>query len=229
MEKKIKGLKEEITELKDSMNFIGLQYEDIKDQHQSTLKSMAELREENTTLRSTLSNLNGRVEQLEQQARASNIELQCIPEKKSENLINIMTSICKVVKCVVKSENIVKCTRIAKIDSTSSRPRSVVVQLNSSLVRDQILAAVKNYNRSKKASEDKLNTTDIGLSCAKTPIFVSEHLTPSNKSLHAAARMRAKEKKYKYVWIRNGKIFVRKDDDKDYIMIRDTDSLNKIV
>lgn len=95
-------------------------------------------------------------------------------------------------------------------------------------VRDQLLASVKNYNKSKKP-EDKLNTSHIGLSCEKKPIYVIEHLSPSNKALHAAARLRAKEKKYKYVWIRNGKIFVRKADHSDFIMIKDTSSLEKIV
>lgn len=228
MSREIGGLKSEITELKESMNFINLQYEEFKDQHQSALKSVEELRLENTNLRSTLIHLNGRVDQLEQQARLNNVELQCIPEKKSENLVNIVSSLCKVVNCTVKPENIVKCTRIAKLDPTGVRPRSIILQLSSPIVRDQFLASVKNYNKTKKP-EDKLNTSHIGLNCEKKPIYVVEHLTPSNKALHAAARLRAKERKYKYVWIRNGKIFVRKADDSDFIIVKDASSLDRIV
>lgn len=229
MSREIKGLKTEITDLKDCLNFMSLQYEHFKEQHESTTKHMVELQTENANMRSTITQLNNRVDQLEQQARANNVALQCIPEKKSENLHNIVTSICNVVSCAIKPENIVKCTRIAKIDPSGSRPRSIVVQLSSSNIRDQFPAAVKTYNKSKRTIEEKLNTGDIGFGCNKSPVCVIEHLTPSNKALHAAARLRAKEKKYKFVWIRNGKIFVRKSDDTDYIMIRDRESLNKIV
>ncbi|KAL0859722.1 hypothetical protein ABMA27_010084 [Loxostege sticticalis] len=229
MNRELQGLKSEITEMKESMNFMSLQYEEFKDKHQAVLKSMDELRMENTDLRTTVTHLTGRVDQLEQQARASNIELQCIPEKKAENLLNIVSSICKVVNCPVKPENIIKCTRIAKIDPAGLRPRSIVVQFSSPNVRDHLLASVKTYNKSKKTPDEKLNTSNIGLKCDKKPIYVVEHLTPSNKALHAAARLRAKENKYKYVWIRNGRVFVRKSDDTDYIMIKDMNSIEKIV
>lgn len=53
-------------------------------------------------------------------------------------------------------------------------------------------------------------------------------LSPTNKSLHAATRLKAKEKGYKHVWIRGGRIYIRKTDDSEYRIIRDMDSLNKI-
>lgn len=58
---------------------------------------------------------------------------------------------------------------------------------------------------------------------------MTEHLSPANKALHAAARTRAKEAGYKYVRIRNGRVYMRKSDDSDYILVKDTEMLKKIV
>lgn len=59
-------------------------------------------------------------------------------------------------------------------------------------------------------------------------IYIVEDLSPSNKALHAATRIKAKEKNYKYVWLRNGKIFVKKSDGSDYILIKNMNDLNKL-
>ncbi|CAH2090658.1 unnamed protein product [Euphydryas editha] len=63
---------------------------------------------------------------------------------------------------------------------------------------------------------------------AVVPVFIQEHLSPQNKALHAAVRIRAKEKGYKYVWVRSGKIFVRKSEDSGYLFIRNMVDLNKL-
>lgn len=109
----------------------------------------------------------------------------------------------------------------------NKRPRSIVVQFNSVKIRDEYLAASLSFNKNKPI-KDKLNSSHIGLEGEKTAIFISEHLSPTNKALHAATRAAAKEKGYKYVWVKNGRVFARKSDDSDYIFIRNTDSLSKL-
>lgn len=119
-------------------------------------------------------------------------------------------------------------TRTAKIKSTNTRPRSVVVQFSSPRVRDTFLAASIKYNKSKHVKDEKLNSKLLGIGGKTENIYVVEHLSPSNKALHAAARQRGKEMHYKYVWVRNGKIFMRKTDDSDYKYIRDQETLDKL-
>ncbi|XP_026314738.1 uncharacterized protein LOC113226357 [Hyposmocoma kahamanoa] len=207
----MKALKTEITEVKESLSFINKEYEEFRQQHQSAIGTIEMLQSENLEMKSTIASLSRRVNHLEQQARMCNIEIH------------------KAVGCKINPEDIHKCTRIAKLDPTGSRPRSIVVQLSSPRVRDEFLAAAVNYNRSKIRKEEKLNTSDIGITGEKKPIFIAEHLSPANKALHAAARSRARERNYKYVWVRNGKIFVRKDDHSDYILVKDMSSLKKLV
>lgn len=116
------------------------------------------------------------------------------------------------------------CTRIAKLNRASNRPRTIVVQFNSQMVKDYFLASVMNFNRAR--SNDKLNSTHIGIAGNKDPIFVTEHLSPANKALHAAARLKAKELGYKFIWVRNGRIFLRKAEGTEQIYVRNMESLS---
>lgn len=94
------------------------------------------------------------------------------------------------------------------------------------MVRDTVLTAVKQFN--KAHPKDKLNSSHLGLAGEKKPVFVSEHLTPANKQLHAAARKTAKDKNIEFVWVQNGRVFMRKDKDAIKILVKDLDVLKSL-
>lgn len=148
------------------------------------------------------------------------------PEKDG-NLIGILTTLSNVIKYPLSTEKTTKCSRIAKINANISRPRSIVVQLTTPRERDNFLSGVIKLNKS-KSKEEKLNTGHLGISGATQPIFIHEHLSPVNKALHAATRSTAREKGCKHVWVRNGRIFVRKTDTSDYRVIKNIESLDKL-
>jgi hypothetical protein len=222
----LRSLKEEISDVKESMNFINLKYETITKEHEESANRVKHLEEENCALQLKVDDLSHRMNQMEQTARSNNIEIQCMPEKKDENLLSIITELGRTINCHISSEHLAHYTRIAKLKRDTDRPRSIVVQFNSPRMRDQFLAAVIRFNKSKPY--EKLNSSHAGLPGTKIPIFVCEHLSPTNKALHAAARHAAREKGYKYVWVRNGRIYMRKSDDTDYKVIRNIDTLHKL-
>ncbi|CAB3234189.1 unnamed protein product [Arctia plantaginis] len=178
-------------------------------------------------MKKNITNLTMRICQLEQQSRSNNVEIQCVPENRRENLIHVVTNISKVVGCNVEDKDIINCTRVAKLDNKNSRPRSIVVQLASTRLRDQLLASTLSYNR--QNPHNKLNNSHLGYAGPKTPIFIAEHLSPSNKSLHAAARLKAREKGYRYVWVRNGRIYVRQKENADKILIKNMSTVQSMV
>ncbi|CAG9784930.1 unnamed protein product [Diatraea saccharalis] len=150
-----------------------------------------------------------RLGQVKQQSRQSNIELQCVTEYKSENLLQIIAALGKTVGCVLDNGMILNYTRTAKVNRSSTRRRSIIVQLALVRLRDQLLASTISYNKANP--KNKLNSSHLGLNGKPSPVFIAEHLSPTNKALHAAARLTAKEKEYKFVWVRNGKVFLRKN------------------
>ncbi|KAL4720400.1 hypothetical protein ACJJTC_008224 [Scirpophaga incertulas] len=73
-----------------------------------------------------------------------------------------------------------------------------------------------------------ISTRDLGLSGPAQRFFVNEHLTPENKQLLSAAKSRAKEKAYKYIWVRNCNIFLRKNEVSPVVTIGSKRDLQKI-
>lgn len=224
--KELKPLKEEICEMKESMNFINHKYETIIQDNGDTRDKLRQLQEENGSMQSKIDDLTSRVNQLEQNSRMTNIEIQCMPEKKDENLLNLVIELGKTINCNISEDNLAHYTRIAKLKKDSVRPRSIIVQFNSSKKRDQYLAAAIKYN--KLNPNDKLNSSHAGLPGPKSPIFICEHLSATNKALHAAARQAAKDKGYKYVWVRSGRVYMRKTEHSEYKIIRNINSLNNL-
>lgn len=220
-------IKDEMKSVHKAMDYMSDQMEDVLKKCNNNSEQIKALQKHENEMQLNIAGLMNRINLLEQNARCKNVEIQCIPEKKSENLIGIVKEISSVVGLDIKDENIVRVTRTAKLNPDIKRPRSIVVELNNTRIRDTLLAAIIKFNK-RKSPSDKLNSSHLGYSGPTTPIYVMEHLSPQNKSLHAAARQAAKDKKYKYVWVRGGKIFMRKNDDAGYIYIRDSNVLSSL-
>ncbi|CAG9122923.1 unnamed protein product [Plutella xylostella] len=165
-------------------------------------------------------------QQIEQQMRESNVEINGLPEKNSENLPCIITKLAKSVDCQIKDDDVLHVTRVAKLNKENPRPRTVVAKLRSTRHRDALIAAVSSYNRKNPAN--KLSTSHVGYDGPSSPVYVAEHLTPTNKSLHAEVRKKAKELSYKFVWVRNGRIQARKDEYSPILVIRNSSCLHKM-
>ncbi|XP_047996357.1 uncharacterized protein LOC125234192 [Leguminivora glycinivorella] len=195
----LKSMRDEIKEMNDSMTFMNLKYEDMKKESKEDKQKIKNLQDQNNKMAITIQDVTGRLNYLEQQNRASNVEIQCVPQKSNESLVKIVTDLGKVIKHEVKDVDVSYCTRVMKSNSSNNRPKSIVVQFNSPRLRDSFLAAAVNFNKSKPVPE-KLNSSHLGFVGEKSPIYIMEHLSPANKALHAATRIKAKEKGYKYVW-----------------------------
>jgi hypothetical protein len=223
LNERLQELCDQYSDLKSGVEFINQQFELLKTNvvtHNEELKS---LKAHNELLQKEVNSMNYRLKQLDQLSRSCNLEIQCVPEHRSENVVNLVKQLGQVVKQPVSDTDIQYCSRISKMDSSSTRPRSILLKLGSPRMRDSLLSAVITYNKTNP--NNKLNTGTLGIDDKKSAVFVMEHLSPENKSLHAAARVRAKELNYKFVWVRGGRIFLRKSEP---IYVRDHDVLKKL-
>lgn len=223
----LKDISSELSQMKNCLEFTSKQYDDMQLVFEEKSKQIDQLQKEYNNMIPIVKDLTLRLNQMEQHARSSNIEILNLPEYKSENLNVTVKQLCKVVSCPLKENEIVMTTRIAKQNPEGTRPRSIVVKLSSPAVRDEILAAVINFNKANQT--DKLNTAHLGVAGDKKPVYVAEHLAPHNRTLHHATRMAAKEKNYKFVWVRNGRIFAKKNETSERLLIKNMDSLLKLI
>lgn len=226
MNSELKSIREELKEVNEAMSFMNSQYETAILETKKSAQTIKDLETKNELMSNTIVKLTNRVNQMEQHARSSNIEIQCVPENKTENVISLTKQLGSTIGCAITDNDILSCTRIAKVNRESPRPRSIVTQFSSPRLRDQFLAASIDFN--KKNSQDKLNSSHIGLAGPKKPIYVMEHLSATNKEIHAAARTKARELGFQFVWVRGGRILMRKDVASEHIVIKDLATLGRL-
>ncbi|CAB3245041.1 unnamed protein product [Arctia plantaginis] len=196
--KELKTIKDEIVQVKESMTFINNQYEEMRAGLAERNSQIHDIEKENEELKNAVKDLTTKVNLMEQHSRSCNVEIQCVPEFKSENLVSTVMNISKVISFELTESNIHNTTRIAKQNPTSTRPKSIIVQFSSPKIRDGFLAASIKFNKSKSNDNSKkLNSSLIGIAGKKESIYITEHLSPGNKAIHAAARKRGKELSYK--------------------------------
>lgn len=227
LDSKCSGLREDLNGAINTLQFLSACHDDQQKLNEKTKSDFLEFTKCSNSLQPKLSELNHKIAYMEQFARQSNVEIQGIPERRNENLMSIVKKIGNTVSCNLQETDILEFHRVAKQNTNSNRPKNIVVKLNCPRTRDNLLASVKIFNKNKH-SDNKLNTSHIELPGERRPVYVTEHLSPENKKLHAATRIAAKEKNYKFVWIRNGRIFVRKDISAGHINIKTVECLHKL-
>ncbi|KAI5645698.1 hypothetical protein NE865_02365 [Phthorimaea operculella] len=151
----------ELPELIKSIKFMSENYDKINKEVENLRSEVTDLRSKNTALDKQVSELSHKMAQVEQQARECNLELQCIPEHKNENLVKVAVQLGSIVSCPLEENNIMSCTRVAKTNRDSSRPKSVILKMSSPRLRDSLLAACVKFNKANPT--DKLNSSHLGI------------------------------------------------------------------
>lgn len=224
LQQELSAIKNELQDFRASLEFYNTGYEEMKATTENLKLDCIKLNNENNMLKTTVKDLTHRLNSMEQNLRENNLEVHGIPEHRSENILNLIQQCSKVVGHGLTEGEVVNCTRVAKQNKDSKIPRTIIVKFNNTKSRDAFYSSVYRYNKTNP--HDKLNTALLGIAGDKRPVYVSEHLSPSNKNLHMAARKKAKEQNYQFVWVRNGRIYARKDPNSSYILIKSTESLD---
>ncbi|XP_052740342.1 uncharacterized protein LOC128198517 [Bicyclus anynana] len=210
---------EKFKDIQQSLDFLSSTYDLVKQDLEVAKNDTHLLKKENEELRSDVKILKSRLSLFEKESRACNLEIHCVPEHRNENLINVIEQIGRITGSPIKDGQILKCTRIAKYNKESPRPRSVLVKFFSPLIRDNFYANILTFNKS-KSNDEKLNTSHLGLAGEKRGIYIMEHLSPEAKALQAQARKFKKENSWQFVWSRNGNIFLRKNISSDVVYVK---------
>lgn len=194
----LKELKEDFTKTTD---FLEGEIKDLQNKMKEKDKTITALQNEQKNLKDEMVHLQTNLSTLEKISRNRNIEIQAVPECSSENVVTMFKTLCNKINLPITDADIHSCRRVAKVDTTSNRPRNIVVTLASPRVRDDVLSA--SFRHNKINNNDKLNTSHLGIQGASRRIYVTEHLSPEAKKLHAATRQFAKDNNFKYVCVGN--------------------------
>ena len=182
------------------------------------VKKTDRLEAETKEIRNTVSSNSEKINAMEQFSRLNNLEIQGIPENENENLQIIFKKICEFLSLDTLSIDFIH--RVPLWEKNSNKHKPIIVRLLSRVDRDAILNAYKGKRTPQKSG---LEIEGLSNSC-----YINEHLSQHNKTLFKQTREIAKEKVYKYVWVKNGNIFVRKNETSKITHIKNLDYLEKL-
>lgn len=140
-----------------------------------------------------------------------------------ENLINSVAKIGEAVGVPLLKSELRDIYRLPG-KSYGTSPRPIVAEFTTMPTKQAFLAAARAYNRG-KGKDDILNTATIGVPGERLPVYVVEHLPTSSKKLFHLSREFAKKNGYKYCWISNGNIFLRKQEGEKQVFVKSEECL----
>lgn len=194
----------------------------LKDLTQKSMKLENQLKDSTNNIQS----LQHQSAMRDQRERLNNLEITGVPVSKSENLYTILEAISTKIGVPLPPETVDQIHRVRKFPTSTSTPHSsgfppnIIIHFLQRRSKNEFLAAYKKRRI--------LTTADLGLNGPSTPIYINDHLTPRNKLLLKQAREAGKEMGYKFIWIKDCKIFLRKSETSKIIHISYASDILKI-
>ncbi|KAF9422338.1 hypothetical protein HW555_001928 [Spodoptera exigua] len=217
----IKKTNEEIVK---SMSFINHQFEELK-------KEVEDLRRERREQSEYIVSLEKKIQDLQHKSRSSGIEIRNIPQASNESSTALTKTLCVLGDAVgvsVKDSDLRDVYRLpGKSSSPTSTTRPIIAEFSSVMMKDTLISAVRTFNKSRE-KQDKLNTGLLGISGTKHPVYVTEQLPGNTKKLYYLSREFAKSNNFKFCWVSNGNIFLRKHEGDKQLLIRSENCLQVI-
>ncbi|XP_046662820.1 uncharacterized protein LOC124355705 [Homalodisca vitripennis] len=165
-------------------------------------KVIEDLLTENRELKNKVQKLEERLEDMEQYSRGNCLEIHGIPQEPNEDVLTV----------------------VKDVDWVRGRTRGKTitqVSLSSSCV-----VWIKKFLRKRRVKRN-LNLSHINKPGGEV-IYVNESLSPERRSLLALAKAAKRQKGYTFLWIRNGKIFLRKEEEAPVIVVTRQEHLSKL-
>lgn len=217
---KLNKLPEAVKELKASVEYMSSMFDSIKLELDVTKKKAKEqqaeinqLKTENLYLNKTINSIQERTKQQDIYSRRNNVELHGIEKIDNENLEEVASTLAETLKLPFDVNNIEAIHRLKR--KKTDRPPPILVRFVNR----------KDSDAWKEKKKTKLESLTIAGGTSTSKIFINENLPKEVNELFWQARIRGKQLQYKYVWVKNGHIYMRQEDASEIIKITRIDDL----
>jgi regulator of replication initiation timing len=203
-------------EVKETKDLISKQSAEVS----KLLAQVDKLNSENIALRNRVVILENRLDECEQYSRRETIEIHGVPMEPNEQVLEVVKQVGKSLDIAIEDNMISACHRLRGRDN-NGKPPGIIVKMVRRFDAERIIE--------RRRVKRNLSTHDIGLtSRPAVPIYINESLSPGRRRLLNAAREKKREKSYTYLWIRGGKILMRKADGEPVRAITCSADLDKL-
>ncbi|CAM1332907.1 Uncharacterised protein r2_g4213 [Pycnogonum litorale] len=101
----------------------------------------------------------------------------------------------------------------------NAKTKKMIIKLSKPSLKVQLIS--RNKVR-------KIKSGDLGLEGVNN-IYINDHLTSSQQQLFWKARLKKTDRGWKYAWMKNGRIFARRNDGEAAVWIKQDSDLEKII
>ncbi|KAH9643581.1 hypothetical protein HF086_011362 [Spodoptera exigua] len=217
----LRSIKDELSDLKKCYDFSSGRLDEFDTRLinlESKVSEFEKVQDTVLSLQSELASAKLELMSHDQRSRLNNVEIKGVPLKKDENLFSIVEAIGRKIKYNCPKAQI---NYISRVPIHNSKEKLVIVSFLNRYVKEDFVAAAR--------AEKDLSTSDLGFQGAPHRIYVNDHLSVESKKLLNKTKIIAKEKRYEFVWVKHGKIHVRKNVNCNTFIVRKEQDLNKIV
>lgn len=207
----VNSLHESVEGFKSSMTFLSEKYDELIASTNKHETAIDELHGETETLKLTVQEqsqeifqLRSELNELEQYSRLANLEIHGLPVEQNEELIPVLQKLAEKLEIDFDSNDVVAAHRIP---SRRNATPPVLIKFSSSIVKERWMNC-----------RGKLRTS--GERGKQPQLYFNENLTAFNKNLFWSARVKGKENRFKFVWVKNGKIFAKKTEEAPLLRIK---------
>lgn len=181
------------------------------------LQIIEDLLTENKVLKSKVQKLEEKLEDQEQYSRSNCLEIHGIPQDANENVLSIVKEVGKALDFPISDSMIDACHRLGR--GQNNKPSGIIVKFVRRLDKEEFMR--------RRRVKRNLNSTHINRTEGQ-PIYINESLSPERRRLMALARVVKREKAYTFLWVRNGKIFLRKDENTPVFVVTRQEDLSRL-
>lgn len=216
----VKVVKNELRELKTSSDFFSSKLDDFSTQMadiQKRITKFEKLNQKVFSLEADIITLKSNLSDLDQRSRLNNVEIKGVPIKKGENLFSIVESISKATGTSFCRTQV---NFLHRSPLHGTNDKSIIVSFLNRYVKDEFIASARSCK--------SLSAADLGYTNTKQRVYINDHLNAATKVLLNKTKLKTREANYKYVWVKHGKIHVRKNDTSPVLIIVKDQDLNKL-
>ena len=142
-----------------------------------------------------------RFERMERSTRDFELVISGLPDNSNAGLLQTIKSVADAIKIPFAQSQVASALRLRH---AKAKYKPLVIRFTSTFTRDEWI--------SKKRAKKDLRACEIDPSWPDSLIYINERSTASERSSLLEARKLAKDHNFKFVWMKRGIVYLRKDD-----------------